>query len=177
MSQNAAARVGARRTAPMPRQPVPTPRPRLRLVPPLATQRSNFPFLLICSFALTAGLLGVLLLNMFLSQGSYEIDRLQKESALITDREAQLREELDAASSPARLAREAGKMGMVPGSSVIFLDLDTGKVKGVPATGAPSKPIRVVDDTGAATDTQSVPSPGANPQRSPSAPADSAPQR
>lgn len=127
------------------RRPLPQ-RPALQLVTPIARTRSNLPFVLLCSFALAAGLIAVLFLNMQLSAGSYEMDRLQKRSYLAADQEAKLREELAAESAAGKLAQRATAQGMVPGTAAMFLSLPDGKILGVAPTEGAKDPLRVVVD-------------------------------
>ncbi|QQS00993.1 MAG: hypothetical protein IPK37_00315 [Austwickia sp.] len=141
MSQSAAT------TARPARRPVPQ-RPTLQLVTPVARASSNLPFVLLCSFVLAAGLIAVLFLNMQLSAGSYEMDRLQKRSALAADQEAKLREELAVESATGKLAQRATSQGMVPGVAAMFLSLPDGKILGVAPKEAAKDPLTVVGDAG-----------------------------
>ena len=57
-------------------------------------RKFNLPFVLLCSFVLAAGLLAVLLINMSLTQGAYQIHQLERDGALAADQASQLQEEL-----------------------------------------------------------------------------------
>jgi hypothetical protein len=127
MSQMSAAtaRVGAR----APRR-TPTP-PSLRVVSGADTKRPGAGFALLCVTLLSAGLLGLLLLNTSLAQGAFALHDLQATSGELSDTQAALTQQLQAASSPQQLAREATAMGMVPSQSAAFLRLSDGAVFGV----------------------------------------------
>ncbi|MCA0437182.1 MAG: hypothetical protein LCH98_11960 [Actinobacteria bacterium] len=139
--------MSAATTARPARRPTPQ-RPALQLVTPVARAHSNLPFVLLCSFVLAAGLIAVLFLNLQLSSGSYEMDRLQKRSSLAADQEAKLREELAAESATGRLAQRATAQGMVPGVAAMFLSLPDGKILGVAPKEAAKDPLKVVVDGG-----------------------------
>ena len=122
-------------------------RPPLQLVSPMPRRRSNLPFVLFCSFVLAAGLMAVLWLNMALSAGSYEMHDLEARASLASDKEGALREQLAVESSGGRLAERAGKLGMVPAGTPIFLRLPDGKVFGVAPKEPVKDPLTVVSDS------------------------------
>ncbi|WLW55742.1 septum formation initiator family protein [Streptomyces sp. YU58] len=105
-----------------------------RLIPVGATpgQAARAPFVLLVVLLLGGGLIGLLVLNSALSEGSFELDDLQKETKSLTDEEQALQRDIDAYSAPAALQRRARELGMVPGGDPAFLDPD-GSVKGVPS--------------------------------------------
>lgn len=144
MTQSTAAKVTSRRPAPA--QRTAAPRPLLQLVSPLPRPGSNVPFVLLCSFFLAAGLIAVLLLNMSLERGAYELQGLQARSAVAGDRAAALQEELAAQSAPLTLAERATKLGLVPSTSAMFLSLPDGRVLGVPSKVRAAKPLTVIVD-------------------------------
>lgn len=150
MSQCSAVRVPEAPARPMPasrrpgvRRPA---RPTLTLVAPPPRARGNLPFVLLCSFVLAAGLLVVLLLNMSLSQGAYQIHELERDGALAADQASQLQEEIAVTRSTERLAERATTLGMVPASSSMFLSLPDGRVLGVAPQGGATEPLTVVSD-------------------------------
>lgn len=127
MSQvTSAARAGAR---PLNR-PTAT-RPRLRVVTGAPPKHGGAAFSIICATLLAAGLIGLLLLNTALAQGSFTLHDLRATSAQLTDSEDSLTQSLEASKSPANLAAKAADMGMVPAQSVAFLRLSDGRVLGV----------------------------------------------
>lgn len=110
------------------------PRPVLTVVP--ASAPSHGGMLIVCAGLLLTGLLAVLILNMNLAEGSFQVHELQRTAGELAETETALEQEITAVSSPAALASAASRMGMVPASSPAFLRLDDGTVLGVaePAT-------------------------------------------
>lgn len=134
MSQmTSAARVGARALN------RPTTTPGLRVVTGAPPRHGGAAFGVICATLLAAGLIGLLLLNTVLAQGSFTLYRLQATSDQLTDTEDALIQSLEGSKSPANLAARAAGMGMVPAQSAAFLRLSDGKVIGVakPARATP----------------------------------------
>ncbi|MEO8518187.1 MAG: hypothetical protein ABI438_03335 [Dermatophilaceae bacterium] len=126
MSQmTSAARAGAR---PLHRPATAT--PKLRVVTG-ATPRRGAAFGIMCATLLAAGLIGLLLLNTALAQGSFVLHDLRAASGRLLDTQDVLTQSLEASASPASLAAKAAKMGMVPSQSAAFLRLSDGKVIGV----------------------------------------------
>ena len=129
MSQmTSAARVGAR---PLNRPTTTTTSTRLRVVTGAPPHRSGAAFGIICAVLLAAGLIGLLLLNTALAQGSFTLHDLRATSAQLTDTQDALTQSLQRSESPANLAASAARMGMVPAQSAAFLRLSDGKVIGV----------------------------------------------
>ncbi|MFB9465052.1 septum formation initiator family protein, partial [Streptomyces cinereospinus] len=95
-------------------------------------QAARTPFVLLVVLLLGGGLIGLLVLNSALSEGSFQLDDLQKETKDLTDEEQALQRDIDAYSAPDALQRRARELGMVPGSDPAFLNPD-GTVKGVPS--------------------------------------------
>ncbi|MEU7423961.1 hypothetical protein [Streptomyces sp. NPDC040750] len=89
------------------------------------------PFVLLVVLLLGGGLIGLLVLNSALSEGSFHLADLQKQTKNLTDQEQALQRDIDAYSAPDALQRRAHQLGMVPGGDPAFLDPD-GKVRGVP---------------------------------------------
>ncbi|MEU8649096.1 septum formation initiator family protein [Streptomyces sp. NPDC048737] len=109
-----------------------------RLFPARPRQAARTPFVLLVVLLLGGGLIGLLVLNSALSEGSFEMDDLQKDTKSLTDEEQALQRDIDAYSAPDALQRRARELGMVPGGDPAFLDPD-GTVKGVPSA-APGSP-------------------------------------
>ncbi|HEX5533675.1 MAG TPA: hypothetical protein VFX33_08040 [Actinomycetales bacterium] len=137
-------------------------RPRLQVVTPPPTSRSRGPFILGCTALLVVSLLGLLVLNISLSRGAYEVHDLQARATALTEREQQISEELASRAAPARLAQDARKLGMVPAGAPAFIRLSDGKVLGKPEpapsatapsvlVGAPPKPKPTTQPTAKAT--------------------------
>ncbi|UFR05001.1 septum formation initiator family protein [Streptomyces sp. Go40/10] len=107
-----------------------------RLLPAGRARAARTPFVLLVVVLLGGGLIGLLVLNSALSEGSFELDDLQKQTKNLTDQEQALQRDIDAYSSPDALQRRARELGMVPGGDPAFLGPD-GTVKGVPGAAAP----------------------------------------
>ncbi|MEU0006325.1 septum formation initiator family protein [Streptomyces sp. NPDC006314] len=107
-----------------------------RLFPAGRAKAARTPFVLLVVLLLGGGLIGLLVLNSALSEGSFELADLQKRTKNLTDQEQALQRDIDAYSSPDALQRRAHALGMVPGGDPAFLSPD-GTVKGVPAPASP----------------------------------------
>ncbi|MER6345528.1 FtsB family cell division protein [Streptomyces sp. NPDC001595] len=103
-----------------------------RLFPTAPGQAARTPFVLLVVLLLGGGLIGLLVLNSALSEGSFQLDDLQRETKTLTDEEQALQRDIDAYSAPDALQRRARELGMVPGGDPAFLGPD-GTVKGVPS--------------------------------------------
>ncbi|WP_406493485.1 septum formation initiator family protein [Streptomyces sp. NBC_00846] len=151
-----------------------------RLMPAGPSNAARTPFVLLVVLLLGGGLITLLMLNSALNEGSFRLSELKKRTTELTDEQQALQRDVDSYSEPDALERRARELGMVPGGSPAFLDLD-GKVRGVPAQsiaepapappprkpGTPEKPPATVPSTGApapATGSPSnLPSPSATP--------------
>ncbi|MGW3142525.1 septum formation initiator family protein [Streptomyces sp. NPDC001139] len=98
-------------------------------------QAARTPFVLLVVLLLGGGLIGLLVLNSALSEGSFKQDDLQRDTKNLTDEEQALQRDIDAYSAPDALQRRARELGMVPGGDPAFLGPD-GKVRGVPSAAA-----------------------------------------
>lgn len=105
-------------------------RPRLTIVPRLASRAPRVPFVALVVVVLTTGLVGLLLLNTGLQRGAYQVSALQSRADGLALREQQLQREVSNLSQPQRIARAAVRMGMVQNISPAFLDLRTGRTLG-----------------------------------------------
>ena len=135
MSQmTSTARVGARAL----NRPI-TETPRLRVVTGAPLRHGGAAFGILCATLLAIGLIGLLLLNTALAQGSFTLHDLRTASDQLTYAQGALNQSLDASKSPANLAMRATSMGMVPAESAAFLRISDGKVIGVakPASAGP----------------------------------------
>ncbi|MFB7654809.1 MULTISPECIES: septum formation initiator family protein [unclassified Streptomyces] len=105
-----------------------------RLLPPGGGrgQAARAPFVLLVVVLLGGGLIGLLVLNSALSEGSFQLDDLKQETKSLTDEEQALQRDIDAYSAPRALQRRARELGMVPGGDPAFLGPD-GTVKGSPS--------------------------------------------
>lgn len=112
-----------------------------RLLPTGAGQAARTPFVLLVVLLLGGGLIGLLVLNSALSEGSFRLDDLQKDTKSLTDEEQALQRDVDTYSAPDALQRRARELGMVPGGDPAFLNPD-GTVKGVPGAAAQQSSAR-----------------------------------
>ncbi|MDX3640755.1 hypothetical protein [Streptomyces sp. MB09-02B] len=103
-----------------------------RLLPTRPKGAARTPFVLLVVLLLGGGLIGLLVLNSALSEGSFKLDDLQDDVKSYTDEEQALQRDVDAYSAPDALQRRARELGMVPGGDPAFLNPD-GTVKGVPS--------------------------------------------
>ncbi|WP_433449689.1 septum formation initiator family protein [Streptomyces sp. CA-142005] len=139
-----------------------------RLFPAGRARAARTPFVLLVVLLLGGGLIGLLVLNSALSEGSFKLADLQKQTKNLTDEEQALQRDIDAYSSPDALQRRARELGMVPGGDPAFLGPD-GTVKGVPSAAVP--------ESAAFTDPvapEALTPPPASPSTTPAAPTTSA---
>ncbi|MEU5094316.1 septum formation initiator family protein [Streptomyces sp. NPDC020996] len=108
-----------------------------RLIPGATGQghAARTPFVLLVVVLLSGGLLGLLMLNSAISEGSFKLDDLQRDTKNLTDEQQALQRDIDSYSAPDALQRRARELGMVPGGDPVFLGPD-GTVKGVPSAAA-----------------------------------------
>ncbi|MFJ9353311.1 septum formation initiator family protein [Streptomyces mirabilis] len=158
-----------------------------RLLPAGGGKAARTPFVLLVVLLLGGGLIGLLVLNTALSEGSFHLADLQRDTKSLTDEEQALQRDVDTYSAPDALQRRARELGMVPGGDPAFLNPD-GSVKGVPGTAAqqssarnpvvrPPEVLALTQTTAPATSAPSaaVPSAGTATPRTP-APQTSTPQ-
>jgi hypothetical protein len=86
---------------------------------------------------LVSGLIGLLLLNLSMQKGAFELARLQEQTVALRTGEQALTFELDRLGSTQHLYRRAEALGMVPSSTPVFLDLTDGSVIGTPVPAPP----------------------------------------
>jgi len=174
MSQmTSAARVGARAL----NRPT-TGTPRLRVVKGVPLRRGDATFGIVCAILLAAGLIGLLLLNTSMAQGSFTLHDLRTTSDQLADTQGILTQSLDASKSPANLATRASAMGMVPAGSAAFLRLSDGKVIGVaePAVVVPGfTVVRTIAPVVVKPEPATPPAPGSTAATVPAKPSDAAP--
>ncbi len=117
----------------------------LRLVPSQRSSAARAPFVLLVVTLLVGGLLGLLLLNTLVAQGSFAVHDLATSNAALVQREQELAKQVEARQAPAALAVEAARLGMVESGPPAFLRLPSGAVVGAPQAGlAPPAPARPV---------------------------------
>ncbi|MFJ5231659.1 cell division protein FtsL [Kitasatospora sp. NPDC088391] len=103
--------------------------------------RGRTPFAVLVVALLSAGLLGLLMLNTALNEGSFTLSRLKKQTTDATDQQQTLQQQIAEQSAPDALEQRARGLGMVPGGDPAFLNPDgsvTGKAR--PAEDSPPVP-------------------------------------
>lgn len=118
------------------------PAPRLRVITAPPSTRRRVPFAASCAALLALTLVALLLLNIALSRGAYQVHELEERQALLAEQQQALSERLAAEAAPGRLAQRAAALGMVPNESPALLRLADGAVLGSPepATAPPPPP-------------------------------------
>ena len=121
--------------------------PSLRVVAPPPATRRRLPFAATCAAILVSSLIGLLLLNIALTRGAYDVQALRSQATLLSEREQALAERLATEAAPARLSERATELGMVPSTSPAFIRLSDGAVLGVPQPAeAPDTPTVATPD-------------------------------
>ncbi|MFJ3716111.1 septum formation initiator family protein [Streptomyces sp. NPDC090057] len=143
-----------------------------RLLPAGRARAARAPFVLLVVLLLGGGLIGLLVLNSALSEGSFRLDALRKQTKSLTDEEQALQRDIDGYSSPDALQRRARELGMVPGGDPAFLD-PGGTVRGVPGAASP-EPAALEGPAAPRTATPSA-GPPSSPAQSPGATAPAGP--
>lgn len=113
--------------------PAPQEAPRKRtplVVVPSAPRRKSVVFVASCFAVLAAALVGVLLLNIQLSQGQYDMVDLKGKQSALTKTNQELSQEVQNFNAPQNLAAKAAAMGMVPSAGQGQIDLDRSTVSG-----------------------------------------------
>ena len=123
MSQSTAARPVARAPRPGPRVPATRPAgPRLRVVTAPRQTRSRAGLVAACAGLLVLGLVGLLLLNVSLERGTYDLRDQASRAEQLREQKQRLQVENREQASPATLYGHARGLGMVDGpSSPVFL--------------------------------------------------------
>jgi hypothetical protein len=119
-------------------------RARLTVVPRARTRTSPVPFVMLVSFALLAGVIGLLMFNTSMQQAAFTATSMERQASTLEARKETLQMELDQLRDPQRVAREAQGMGMVIPATPAFLRLSDGKVLGTPAPATRENPLRLL---------------------------------
>jgi len=119
-------------------------RARLTVVPRARTRTSPVPFVMLVSFVLLAGVIGLLMFNTSMQQAAFAATSMEQQASTLTAREQTLRMELEGLRDPQRVAREAQAMGMVIPATPAFLRLSDGKVLGTPTAATREDPLRLL---------------------------------
>lgn len=104
--------------------------PPLKVVRPPHKQRAKVPFFAVCLLILVGAMLGALILNTLMAQAAYDMQSTQVELARTLQTNQELATQVDHLSAPERLAEKAHSLGMVPGESVTYIDLENSTLIG-----------------------------------------------
>jgi hypothetical protein len=85
---------------------------------------------------LVVGLIGLLLVNVSLERGAYQLKSSDQEIARLQEQRQELQEELAALQAPQNLAGAAEELGMVRNPNAAFVRSTDGQVLGVPQPAA-----------------------------------------
>ena len=162
MSRSATATATPVRPAGVPRPARGPAGPRLLLVPPLRTGAPRAPFVVLIGTLLTAGLAGLLFLHTAIAEDSFRLHDLTARSAVLTDREQALEQEIATLAAPQRLAARAKSLGMVRSENPAFIRTSDGRILGKPKAGV-APPPKPKPTTTAKTKPENATSPGATP--------------
>ncbi|WP_066301304.1 hypothetical protein [Arthrobacter luteolus] len=114
-----------------PQAPAPRRRTPLSLVP-AAARRRRVPVAALCFAVLAAGLAAVLLLNISVSSGQYQLVQLQNQRTELVQKNEALTQQVENHQAPQVLAATAAELGMVASPSFGTIDLQTLAVTGNP---------------------------------------------
>jgi cell division protein FtsL len=103
----------------------------LRLVPELQSGKktNDKSFIIITSSVFIAGLFSLLLINTALTQDAFKLQQLKAQATTLADQREAILKEVSEKSSPAKLAENAMKLGMIVNTNPRFLDLTGGGLK------------------------------------------------
>ena len=100
----------------------------LSVVPRRAPRRSRLSTVVMCALGLAAALVGILLLNIQITQGQYQLTELTGQERALSQENEALTQDIEADSAPQNLAARANDLGMVPAKEVGTIDLGSGSV-------------------------------------------------
>jgi hypothetical protein len=131
----------------------PAGRPRLQVVPRVQRARGS-RFVVLVAAMLVGGLIGLLMLNLSMQKGAFELAGLQEQTRALKTTEQSLAFDMERLESTQHLSRKATALGMVPNTNPVFLDLTDGSIMGTPEPAAPGavvpqQPAGETDETGA----------------------------
>lgn len=101
----------------------------LSIVPNVAPQKRG-RLAIILGIILAVALGAVLVLNITVSNGQYDVVKLRGEETILSQQNESLRQQTEYLQSPQNLAASAAKLGMVAPGTTATIDLSQGKVFG-----------------------------------------------
>ncbi len=135
---------------------------------PARNSRRRTPFVVFCFLTLAAALVGVLVLNVSVSSGQYQLVELHNKKASLVQENEMLTQEVKNHLAPQNLASEAAELGMVSAPTFGTIDLDNMTVAGTP------KPAEDTERSEALIPAPDVAIQSTMPEATPAAPAESA---
>lgn len=110
-----------------------TARTPLSVVPQRTGRRSRVSTVVMCAAALAIALLGILFLNIQISQGQYQLTELTGHQRALSQENEALTQDIEANAAPQNLSARANDLGMVKADQTGSVDLRTGTVVAAPA--------------------------------------------
>jgi hypothetical protein len=105
---------------------------RLRVAPPAPVSAPRAPFVALVLVLVIFGVVGILVLNTKIAENAFRLDALHKQQSSLDRQEEQLRGDLAQKESPAFLAAQAARFGLVPSRTPAFLVLPNGTQLAMP---------------------------------------------
>jgi hypothetical protein len=99
---------------------------------PLPVAWPRAPFLMLVVGIVVIGVVGVLVLNTKINEGSFRLGDLRASQAALDLQEQQLNQQLADLESPGNLRAAATRLGLVPAGTPAFISLPDGRVVGIP---------------------------------------------
>lgn len=108
-------------------------------------QKRRAPFAIFCFLTLVAALMVVLVLNVSVSSGQYDLVQLRAKQAELLKSNQDLTQQVQNAEAPQNLVSRATELGMVTASSMGQINVDTMAVSGHPKPATTDdKPLSVI---------------------------------
>lgn len=113
--------------------------PQLKVAPPPPVPVPRAPFVALVLLVVAGGVLGILLLNTKVNENAFILHDLRQEQAALDQRQQELEQEIARADTPAQLAEEARRLGLVEAEELAYLRLPSGELvhEPMPADGPP----------------------------------------
>lgn len=116
----------------------------LSVVPRRASRRSRVSTVVMCALALAAALVGILVLNIQITQGQYELTELTGQQRALSQENEALTQDIEANSAPQNLAARANDLGMVSAKDVGSVDIASGAVSAPSAVAEKGDPQNIL---------------------------------
>ncbi|NYE93962.1 hypothetical protein FHU41_000183 [Psychromicrobium silvestre] len=107
--------------------------------------RRRAPFVVFCFLALVAAMATVLVLNISVSSGQYELVQLNNKKDTLVKQNQVLTQQVQNAQAPQNLVKRAQQLGMVAANTTGQINVDTQTIAGSPAPAtAQAKPMPLI---------------------------------